>query len=227
MRIDCHLHTACHSACSSIDPRQACALALERGLDALVITEHYRQWPADDLARLQAVAAPLRVFSGFEATVAEGYDIVVLAEGKDLSAPPGIPFDALLRSLDAHAGARFLILAHSFRWSDRTTPQLERLLARVHGLEMISVNILGNHLLRGARPFRPDNWELYRSARERHGLVPLYNSDAHSEEMVGSVANELPGEPPRDMADLVERLRTSTPGEFQSESRLVRLENRL
>ncbi len=54
MLIDCHVHSCQRSACSQASVERLCALALERGLDALVLTEHHVQWSRTRLGGLGA-----------------------------------------------------------------------------------------------------------------------------------------------------------------------------
>ncbi len=80
MRIDCHVHTARHSACSDIDPAQACRLALARGLSGLVFTEHHHQWEECELECLRQDFPGLGLYTGVELTLAEGHDMIVITD---------------------------------------------------------------------------------------------------------------------------------------------------
>lgn len=72
MRIDLHCHTTPRSTCSALSPAELIALARERGLDGICLTEHDRAWPADELAQLQA-GTDMLVLSGIELTTDMGH----------------------------------------------------------------------------------------------------------------------------------------------------------
>lgn len=214
--IDCHTHTTCLSACSAIEPHRLCALALERGLSGVVLTEHQVRWEPGEFARLKEMHPGLSLYSGVEVSVAEGYDVVVI--GPDTNAMFGysIPFKWLLKELEPIRQDTFLFVAHPFRFNPSFPPELEDILDRVDGVEMNSVNILrGNALDDGVR-FFPQSEDMYRRARERNGLVGLFNSDAHTELAVGAVANRIEvAELPQDEAGLARLLKNAAIEERQ------------
>ncbi|MCF8086228.1 MAG: PHP domain-containing protein [Desulfohalobiaceae bacterium] len=216
MRIDCHLHTSRYSACSRLDPDTACKRALERGLDAVVITEHQRQWPAEDLAALRRRHPVLTLYNGFEATLENGVDLVVLSEDRGIEVPFGLSTEKFFTSERLDWERSYVFIAHLFRWSTVPPYGLEDLIPFIHGLEMNSVNILrGQFQVRKGR-YAPEAGASYRRTRDRFGLQGLFNSDAHDPAAVGSIANEIPcPRPPASEAELASLLKGSTPGEYQ------------
>jgi predicted metal-dependent phosphoesterase TrpH len=222
--IDCHVHTARYSGCSILDPAQACLLARQRGLRGLVFTEHQIQWPEGELDRLRDLFPDLLLFSGLEISLEEGFDIVVLASEQELTFPAfplRITFEELLESLRPATGETFLFMAHPFRWTDRITPAMERILARIHGIEMNSINILQGRAWKAGVRYIPRNAHLYEEARERFDLVPLFNSDSHSERTIGAVANRVvTGRLPRTGSELASLLKSVHPMEHQNEQLL-------
>jgi hypothetical protein len=218
--IDCHVHTARYSACSILDPGHACLRARERGLSGLVFTEHHVQWPQGELDLLRAAFPDLLLFTGIEVSVEEGFDIVVIAS-KQLEFPPfpqRIPFDALVDQVGRANDDSFLYIAHPFRWTDRLSPAMQSILARIHGIEMNSINILHGRAWKAGVRYIPRNAHLYMEALERFGLVPLYNSDSHSDRTVGAIANRLETERlPRSASDLASLLKRRHPSEHQNE----------
>lgn len=220
MRFDCHMHTSPRSGCSVLHPDDLCEAALARGLDAVVLTEHHQRWPDDELARLAARHPGLRLFSGQEITVGEGFDIVVLGPASRVRVRPFTPLDEVQRALAPARDESFLISAHPFRYTTHTCPELEAIFDWVDAIEMNSVNILHSGCEReqtahGTR-YICTFGHLYEAARQRHGLIGLYNSDAHSRASVGAVATEvtgpdgLNGKLPPDEAALVATLRGLT-----------------
>ena len=108
MLIDLHCHTRPLSACSALDADELIAAAVQRGLDAICLTEHDRAWPEAELAALNE-RSPLPVFGGVELTTDLGH---LLAFGLE---PAG--FSAVAREVFAAAercGA-LLFLAHPAR----------------------------------------------------------------------------------------------------------------
>src|SRR4029453_17761332 len=64
MSFDLHMHTRRYSPDSEIDPFELVRRAKEIGLDGIVITEHDRLWPEDELEELRAAAPGLVVLGG-------------------------------------------------------------------------------------------------------------------------------------------------------------------
>ena len=217
MRIDCHTHTTRYSSCSILHPKELCALAVGRGLDAVVITEHGRQWGQDELALLRADFPDLAIFSGVEISLREGYDVICLTGDTLLDLPQFPTLSCLKRAISPHRSMIFTFVAHPFRFRNFMTPELAEILKTVEGIEMNSVNILKRapHVNEGR--YRAHNAALYDEARKRYGLVPLFNSDAHAPQGVATIANELPGpNAPRDCAELAALLRAAPPQEWQN-----------
>lgn len=217
MRIDCHFHTNQYSCCSHVSPQRACALALSRGLNALLFTEHGRYWPEDKLAELQAEFPTLKLYSGVEIALAEGYHVVAFGS-RFLEKQTHFMTLPELRGLVAeNRGNIFLFVAHAFRYHPYPTIELLSILNVCDGLEMNSINILrGNALTSGAR-IVPANHARYQKYLRGYGLAPLYNTDGHDEDIVGVIANELsPKTPPDNEVDLVRLFRQEQSREFQN-----------
>lgn len=224
MRIDCHLHTSRYSGCSRLDPDTACKKALERGLDAVVLTEHQRQWPSEELDALRRRFPNLALYSGLEVTLDNGVDVVAITREQGLKIPFGPSPESFFTSQWLDPGSSYLFLAHLFRWSTIPPHGLEDMVPWVHGLEMNSVNILrGQFHLENGR-YAPEAEAVYQEARTRFGLQGLFNSDAHDPKAVGSLANEIPCDrPPASETELASLLKRSTPKECQDHDLLREL----
>ena len=72
MKFDLHMHTRRYSPDSDIDPFALLKQAKAAGLDGIVLTEHDRLWPEDELAELQAAAPDLVVLGGVEVSGRDG-----------------------------------------------------------------------------------------------------------------------------------------------------------
>lgn len=225
MRIDCHLHTSHYSRCSHIPAERACELAIARGLDGVVITEHHIQWPEWELDPYRRFFPELLLVSGMEVTLAEGYDVVCVCAGSLGDIPYFVDLEDLDGMLAPIREDCFCFVAHPFRYRDASPPELERILDWVDGVEMMSGNILRKTPRLVGTRFRPDNDARYQSAlASRPHLRPVYNSDAHTEAAVGSVAGEIaPAEPVTDAASLVAALKTHTAREYQDPKLLTSL----
>ena len=216
MRIDCHLHTSRYSACSRLDPDTACRMALKRGLDAVVITEHQRQWPTSETAELRRRFPGLALFNGFEATLENGVDVVVITPEQGIRIPFGLSAEKFFASERFDLESSYLFIAHLFRWSAEPPYGLEEIIPFVHGLEMNSINILrGQYQIKKSR-YVPKARASYQRTRDRLGLQELFNTDAHEAAAVGSLANEIQSSrPPASEAELVSLLKRSSPQEYQ------------
>lgn len=217
MRIDCHTHTKVLSGCSSLKPSQLCSLALKRGLQGLVITEHRQQWQPEDLAALQRKFPELSLYGGVELSTREGYDVICIA-GDIMLDLPAFPDAAMLAELrERHGEDIFTFVAHPFRYRNFMTPDLQAVLEVVEGIEMNSMNILKTGPVHENGHYLPENHELYDRARRDYDLAPVFNSDTHSPHSVGCIANELPGEAsPQNAAELGRLLREGASQEWQN-----------
>ncbi len=221
MLLDCHLHTSIHSPCSSMEPEDMCRAALAGGVDALVITEHSVQWRPWDLDALRAAHPGLTIYSGMEVWVEEGYDVAVIAANM-----PPIPFmPPFARLISLLAPVReevFVFVAHPFRYVEGMTEELQAIFKQVDGIEMNSVNILRGGWERDGERFLSGKHRLYQEARQRFGLVGLYDTDAHHVRSVGTIANLLEGEtPPGSEAELAALLKSARPMEHQNPKALA------
>lgn len=217
MRIDCHFHTNRFSDCSLVSPERACELALERGLDALVITEHNMYWDDEALVTLQANYPAIKLYAGVELALAEGYHVVAIGPRLVRSAAPTFSLDELRALARNHREDLFLFVAHAFRYDPDPLPSLPRFLDFCDGLEMNSINILRGHMDRANVYLRPDNHVLYRHYLKKFRLTPVYNTDGHDEEAVGCIANELAAPtPPADEAALARLFKAVNPAVYQN-----------
>jgi len=223
MRIDCHFHTTQHSCCSLVSPQQACKLAIERGLDALIFTEHGVYWEQDRLDALQVRYPQVRLYSGIEVALAEGYHVVAFGS-RFLDHPVHhLSLSKLNRLIAADRDNVFLFVAHAFRYLSLVTPELEEILRYCDGIEMRSINILRGQAVLSENRILPANLALYERAMQVHDLVPLFNSDGHDEESIGLIANELQGvAAPGNAVALAHLFKEYTPIEFQDWKRLSR-----
>jgi len=182
----------------------------------VVITEHQRQWPSGELEALRQRFPGLALYNGFEATLDNDIDIVVITESKEIEIPFGVSPENFLASSWFYEEACFLFFAHLFRWSQHFPDCLKELAPYVHGLEMNSINILRGQFQRENARYRPVTEDLYRKTRDRFGLKELFNSDAHDTAAVGSLANEITcSRPPASETELASLLKQTTAREYQ------------
>lgn len=184
LNIDLHVHTNLYSGCSILAPEELCELALERGLNALAITEHHYQWQKSELTALQARFPALKLYAGVEISCLDGRDYVAL--GLKGGAYEPMPYGQLQTLLETHSGS-FCFVAHAFRHNDREEGLAER---AIDGIEVASYNIL-------ARPQPADGAPaivraaLYAHWQQKMGWVGLYNSDGHAPKMIGLFYNQI------------------------------------
>ena len=191
MKFDLHMHTTRYSPDSQIDPvdlvRRACAI----GLDGVVITEHDRLWPENELKELRALEPGLIVLGGIEVSCREGH---FLAYGVDdaWALSHGIGVKALCRVVHRQGGA--VVAAHPFRWGQPFDQILRDERPELDGLELMSNNM---------------DAECRRCAAEvqrRENLAGLGSSDAHAEEVLGICYTEFVDRI-KDARDLVKAIR--------------------
>jgi histidinol phosphatase-like PHP family hydrolase len=211
------MHTSRYSACSIATPQRICELAVQRGLDAVVFTEHQLQWLKPELSQLRGANPELRIYSGVEVSLAEGYDVVVICENQSLHFPFAIKFKELLEELSYLRSPYFTFVAHPFRYHSARPSELEMILSQVDGIELNSVNILRGQAHKKKDKFLPLNTRAYLQAQEEYGLIPLFNSDAHADYSVGAIANFVDWSAlPKDELQLAKLLKKGQLEEYQN-----------
>jgi predicted metal-dependent phosphoesterase TrpH len=185
MKIDLHVHTRERSVCARSSTQQMVRAAIDRGLDALVISDHDKLVPPEHLSALNAKYAPFRIFSGVEVTLAREHALVVGVQD-DLLERRWWTYGDLHAFVEAQGG--FLALAHPFRFNGRIEVDVERF--RPHALELYSHNTP-----RRAEP-------VIRALAAALNVPLLANSDAHRAGEIGAYYNELQ-EAPEDVEALV------------------------
>ncbi len=221
MLLDCHAHSSRYSACSHTDPDTLCSLALERGLNGLTVTEHHAVWPDELLAHCREKYAPLRIYPGVEVSTQEGYDVVCVNPPRDFRARPFMPLSSMLKALRDVRSEVFLFVAHPFRYTTQRPKELLALLREMDGVEINSVNILRAGCVQQNGRLASEVEPLYLQTQEEWDLVPLYNTDSHHPDSVGTIANRLDvQELPKDPAALAILLRDAAPREHQNVSML-------
>jgi len=179
MKIDLHVHTRARSPCARSSTDEMIRAAVDRGLDGLVISDHDRLVPTEDLAYLNAKYAPFRVFGGIEITT-RGEHVLVLGVRDEALENRWWAYPDLHTFVQRRGG--FLVLAHPFRFNPC---QLEVDVEQYppHALEVYSRNT-------------PRQAEAcIRQMAVQLDVSLLSNSDAHHRSDVGAYYNVLDREP--------------------------------
>lgn len=190
LRLDTHLHTRRHSACSNIDERALVAQAIHKGLNGLVITEHHYQWHEDELAELreESLAPPnFLLMAGFEYSSRKG-DILVygLQPHHAAALTPGDEPEVALAYFQGEGAV--CVAAHPTR---ERIPFDDRIMDMpFDGIEVASVNL------------REHEQRLARRLAEGLGIPPTTSSDAHRIQDLGAYATDFDG-PISNMQDFV------------------------
>jgi predicted metal-dependent phosphoesterase TrpH len=177
MKFDLHMHTRRYSHDAVSDPFDLIRAALAAGLDGIVITEHDRLWPEEELESLRAAAPSLVVLAGVEIT---GLGGDVLCYGvSDLSRlPRGTPWPELCREVLRQGGIP--VAAHPNRWGQPFEKIVREENPALGGIEVMSKNM---------------DDELRAGAQQLLGRFPhfaqLGNSDSHEPETVGCCYTEF------------------------------------
>jgi predicted metal-dependent phosphoesterase TrpH len=193
MKFDLHMHTARYSHDSAIDPVQLIARAREIGLDGIVITEHDRLWPEEELAELRANAKGLIVLAGVEIT-GRGGDVLCYGVNDLSKLARGTPWRELTREVHRQGGA--CVAAHPYRWGQPFDELLAEQEAEIDGIEMLSNNMDAD-LRAKAADFK----------QRRPEFAGLGNSDAHEIGVVGCCYTEFDATI-RTMPELVQAIRS-------------------
>ncbi|HEX3151194.1 MAG TPA: PHP domain-containing protein, partial [Gemmataceae bacterium] len=138
MKFDLHMHTSRYSPDSSIDPFELVKQARAIGLDGIVITEHDRLWPEEELEELRQAAPGLVVIGGVEVSGRNG-DLLCYGVRDLTNLRRGMPWGELCREVDRQGGAT--VAAHPFRWGQDFDLLLVEQQPLLHGLEMMSNNM--------------------------------------------------------------------------------------
>ncbi|HQE91688.1 MAG TPA: PHP domain-containing protein [Anaerolineae bacterium] len=186
MKIDLHVHTTERSLCADSSEQEQILTAIERGLDAIVITDHGRLVPPEHIEALNRQYAPFRIFGGVEITVQENEDVLVLGLHDPALEAGGWTYPTLHAFVRRHGG--WLAIAHPFRY--HPTLHIDLVQDLPDALEGCSTNIV--------LPNQPRIREL----AEQLGIPVVCNSDAHITRSLG-VGYNLLSEEPEDEAALV------------------------
>lgn len=221
LKIDLHVHTKRYSLCSILSPEKLCEVALQRGLNAVVIMEHNHQWSRTEIAGLQAQYPSLKLYAGVEIDCTDGRHYGILGLDAGSYQPNPMPYPELRARLDDHPDA-FSFIAHCFRYSDDETELDKR---QVDGFELGNYNLLvrpqpvsGPIVLKRAG--------LHRQWQQKMGWKALYNSDTHSEKTLGTFYNVIETEKiPPDEAALAGLLRQADIQPFQDDALIRRVIN--
>ncbi len=190
MRIDLHVHTVERSSCAVSGEEEQILTAIDRGLDAIAITDHARLVPPEHVEALNRRYAPFRIFGGIEITVHENEDLLVLGVHDPLLESVKWTYPALYTFVRERGG--WIALAHPFRYH----PDIAVDIAHYppDALESCSTNIALSNQPRIC------------DVAKQLGIPLICNSDAHATHALG-VGYNLLKEEPVDEADLVRILR--------------------
>lgn len=183
MKLDLHVHTTAHSACSVMSPDEMMVAAKENGLDGICITEHNRIWSAED-ARALSLKHGLPVFRGMEITTTGG-DILVFGleeEPREMWTPGMLKakVDAVGGvAIAAHPFRGFLLFGFGALQMDLKDALDNPTFSQVHGLEVC------NSLVTDAEN------ALARDVADAAGLLKIAGSDAHKPASVGTCVTEF------------------------------------
>ncbi len=190
MKIDLHVHTIERSPCAVSSEAEQILAAIDRGLDAIVVTDHARLVPLEHIQVLNQRYAPFRIFGGTEITVQEKEDLLVLGVHDALLESTQWTYPALHAFVRQHQG--WIALAHPFRYHSDIVIDIAQY--PPDALEGCSTNIA---LLNQPR---------IREAAKQLGIPVVCNSDAHVTHSFG-VGYNLLKEEPGDESHLVRILR--------------------
>ena len=177
MKVDMHCHTSLYSGCSIQTPEDMIKTALIRGMDAVIITEHFAMWTEEELNCLQSKYPEILILNGVEITVAvysdddhDNHDILIYGLPHGFELLYGITVEEILNSFEPMNCA--FVLAHPFRYTRKLLIP-DNILKRFHGIEISSSN------------FKGSDTDLAKELSEKLALPPVTASDSHSTKSIG------------------------------------------
>lgn len=178
--VDMHLHTTRYSACSRIDASKLIDRAVRAGLDAIVITEHHRQWSSEETATLVAESGHpgFLVMAAFEYTSSHG-DILMYGVPDEhvREFVPGWPPEKAAERAQRYGAA--CVAAHPTRAGMSFDERIAAL--PLAALEIASVNLT------------PNEQRLAKKLAQSLGKPMVACSDAHDLAAVGRYATQFDG----------------------------------
>ncbi|MEZ6140052.1 MAG: CehA/McbA family metallohydrolase [Zavarzinella sp.] len=165
MKFDLHMHTCRYSPDSVIDPYELVEHAVRIGLDGIVLTEHDRLWPEDELDELRSYAPRLTILGGVEVTGKQGDVLCYGIQSLDYL-PKGIHWVDLCQEVHRQGGV--CVAAHPFRWEQGFDIICEKYQPELDGMEMMSNNMFPEVRAKAAA-----------YAMQQPRFAQLGNSDAH------------------------------------------------
>jgi predicted metal-dependent phosphoesterase TrpH len=204
MLIDLHTHTYPCSSCSVMSAAALIEAAIERGLDAVCVTDHHATRGGFDAQALAREKYTFTVFRGVEARTTLG-DVLVF--GLDEDFPEAVDGPELLRRVHERGGAS--VLAHPFRrnggwglwyWLEQQGQVVDAsLAARPELVHLHAVETFNGHVSAQELALAEDLARVL-------GLPTCGGSDAHDAQSVGVTATEF-ARPVADELALVRELR--------------------
>lgn len=178
MIIDFHVHTSELSRCADSSLEDQVYSALEKGINALFITDHMQLHSQEKLDAINDLYGPFKVYQAIEVTVSDDNyeDILVLGVHDKAIEKRDWTYEKLYKFVKSKGGV--LILAHPYRFSDRIDKNIWDY--PPDGVEVLSNNI-GGH-----------NYQRRLALAERLGAAPVTNSDSHHYTTVGEYTNDFP-----------------------------------
>jgi predicted metal-dependent phosphoesterase TrpH len=165
--------------------------AVKNEIDGVVLTEHGRFWPEDELFELRDSYPELTIFNGAELDVGSLHHVLLyLPEPRPQREIPRKP-DHFVEAVRGWGGSA--VAAHPYRFFDRYDDRNDGL--RLNGVEFASGNMHSEKKVERARRLA-DRWD----------AVSMASSDAHARDPIGRFLTELDDEPEEE-AELIAALR--------------------
>jgi len=189
--IDIHVHASERSKCSRSTEAELIRAAIDKGLNALVFTDHMRLVPAAHLAELNSQFAPFLILGGVEMFTVDNEDILVYGVHDSRLEEEEWTYDRLYDFVREKNG--FLVLAHPFRHRDYLGIDVETRIP--DAMELRSLNIVAQ------------SENKIRNVATAIGCGITCASDAHVAENVGAHCLRL-DKAVATIAELISMLRT-------------------
>lgn len=178
VRIDLHVHTKRHSACSMIDPADLAEEALRIGLDGVCLAEHDAMWDTGEVEQLGRDSGIL-ILRANEVSTNHGH---VLVFGYDKKIEGVLACLEELRPEVTRAGG-LMIVSHPFRGFLLFGVAEFQMSVEEASERTVFHNVDGVEILNGM--VREQGNDMARRVAERLNLIGVAGSDAHRLDELG------------------------------------------
>ena len=191
MKIDTHLHTI-YSRDSAIKPQDLVDAAIAKGLDGVVVTEHWSYKASKPLEKLK-LPEGFVLLRGMEYHTDSGH-LLIYGIADDIFDGEYLPIHQVIDAVNARGGVAVPSHPYKVGYTHQLCDKVFELRGKIPAIETVN----------GCMPVKVN--DMAETARMKLGVGGMGGSDAHFIEEVGCAYTEFESEI-RTMADLLREIR--------------------